>query len=527
MSRRSQLQPNPNVAEMNTRKQKLLDLSKPINPNALNGIKIANIGMLAPAGYSLIFVTSPEGNLSPVLIKTGTLPPTYSVEDYDRIQQARGIVGGEDNALSRASVLREVTDVITCRLADDKKTPKLKPEAQSEVLRLKACVEKLEKNRAFLFKAQASPYKDLLSRHLVAAITAVNTYLMNTCLTSASEDKLQKCLLTAGCPRWVFSKFSEYEEPELAKRPSLSFYFPKKISKGFQVFGSELKNLDMFGPLKVMVEPLVTVTTCNPLGDLEDSTKLYVVPIDILSRIDDIESIPTVPRTTHKAVLISIALIEMIAANYQPLLMKESTLLEHIKVFNKATVPLEPFKKSDTDPRALKVQYLEHIKNQVPNGVAAVADVWKSFGLPDELKALDFFPSTSMPAEKQPVNFFRPITKIGTSEQDARAVTEKDIIEKLPNLMPPKKRLRGGLQQQPLTEAARKFVAQLQQAVKSGSVHEEFVTNVSTFLRGFYLPAMMDLAVQVLAATIQSREIIPEVDNPPDGGWETEDIPGL
>jgi len=528
MSRRSTLQPNPNFSESTTRKQKLLDLSKPINPTALQGVKVANTGMLAPTGYSLIFVTSPEGYLSPVLILTGDMPQTYSIEDYQRIQQARGLAGGESNALSRASVLNEVTSVITSRLADSNVMPKLKPEAQSEVLRLRSSNNRLEKNLAFLEKAPPSVYKDLLTRHLTAAVSAVNSYLLENQLTSVSEDKLNAYLLKKGCPRWIFSRFSESEEPELAKRDSLSFYFPKKVSKGLQLYVSEIEsNLEFMGPLRPVIDPLVAILAEFKVEKDKDSTKLYVPPMDVINRFEDLESIPSLPRTAPKACLAAVAIIEAIVANYPPLLVTAETLKDHGNIFRKDTAAMKPFAYAATDPRSVKVQYLEHVQRMAPNEIVQTDEVWNRFMIPKKVKVIDLTPGKPATAVAH-VNFFRAPTKAGTSDAEARAQLELKISEALPNLVPPKKRLRGGPQQQPLTPAAKKLIAVLNAAVKTKSVHPDFVENVSTFLRGFFLPAMMDLAVRVLTATIESREIIPDVENPPEGGSDEEgSLPNL
>jgi hypothetical protein len=460
------------------------------------------------------------------------MPQTYSIEDYRRIQQARALVAGESSAVSRTSVMAEVTQLVTNRLADEGKMPKMKPEAQAEVLRLRISNSRLEKNLGFVHKAPQSDYKTTLIRHLSGAISAINDYLLHNSLTSETDDKLNTYLLKHGCPRWVYTKFSESEDPDLAKKETILSYFPKKLSKGFQLYASELRSVEFIkglGPMSSVCDCMLAVLETYPVEDKDkDSTKLFVPPTDILRRLDQLESLPTLPRTAHKSSLVMVSLIEAIAANYTPLQLTEDVLKVHSKCFRKGEKAIKIFTAEAQDSRSLKVQFHEHVVKEAPDLFVQEPIPWEKFSLPSILKVVPFVQS-KIDLPGLPVkNFYGPLTKPGTAQSALRAETEKKIQDLLPLTVAPKKRLRGGQQQLDLTKSARELVQKLRLAADKNQVHPDFVNNVSTFLRGFLLPPMMDLAVQVLTATISSREIIPEEEeHPPDWADDEGTLTGL
>jgi len=238
---------------------------------------------------------------------------------------------------------------------------------------------------------------------------------------------------------------------------------------------------------------------------------MYVTPDDILIRFDQLESMPVLTRTAPKASLVSVAIIEMIIANYGPLRLSDEVMKEHLKCFTDAKgEPLEGIAFSDTDPRSHKVQFLEHLQKVKPYAMLPSDAIQKEFSVPPSIKKVLFVDEPPAKLSDSVKSFFRPATEVSEDSKAARATQEKKIRDSLPLLIAPKRKIRTGMSQSKLTPKANQLVASLKKAAEKGQVHIDFVENLASYLRGFYLPAMMDVAVAILSATIESREIIPE-----------------
>jgi len=526
MSRRTQLVPRDEGTGKNSQ--------KPLTLQKLQQLRVIVPPTITAAGLSVVFRVLADGRLEGGMVETAELPPLTSIEDIQKLSNSRRVVAGIEATLTKQSVAENLKTTVATALVEVNKPPVLKPAAQGETLKAKLLTEKLKENYASLEAANPSKEKELFLNWIKKSILVLSQFVVESQLTSQTDDKLSECLRKSGVPRWIFTKFSEQKYPDLSNKNVLDIVFPRKLEKGFTYNAEELL-FEGFtqsqGPFSKIADYLKAIVEKAKLKRPE-GVKLYVPPVNYRQRILDADSLPRPQKTMEKPTLISIALCNMIVGNYEPLMITEANLIAHSKAVttdkNGHSQLKTDFKYLPDDIEPMKAQYLkwfEDITKPVVKSMTMihVTSLVKTFGqpLPDgcgEYLDLSLETGVKVSDVTWKINIFDMDRTVPST------VTKEKIVEMKKNLPGIKavapKEFRGA-SNTVLTPKAKAFVKAL---TTSKSLDPTFAENVTKFLRTFYSPIIMDMAVTLMDATLQSREIVYEQDdNDPEPGAEKND----
>jgi len=488
----------------------------------LQRIKINVPPAITNAGLVLVIKFTNTGIPEVGYVKHSELPVIRPLDDLTKLGAAPRIISGIEASSSSETRLSEIINSAARDLLETSRDPLPKPNAQAELLRMKAYADVLQEVEQIIIRKDRDPLKSLFQKCIHSAHKAISDYSHSEILSS-SDDKFSDFLLRRGVPKFIFDKIVNRSYlNEFSNKNLLDILFPRKLSKALVLTKLEINSPEIRRNLVEISDSLDAFVEFAK--EAKDDEKVYCPPLNFTERCLDSDDLPVQRLDQSSGVQKSIERINQLFANFEPLLQTEDAFLKHAQRFRIRTVKptqsgntsakdeaikaavefveLEPFKKDKDSIESLRKQYMKFLSVKLNQKVFTFDGI--------DLSVKDPYQQPLQLAK----SYFSPI-KVEKDEE----FRISELKQKL-GFKPKEMRLVNYQANCTLTKEAKSLLS----ALERGKAPESFVKNVKGFLGSFVTQELMDMAVNRMRAALQQRTIIlddnPEEDNPDENSDE-------